>query len=101
MLWIKSKSELREFLNEIKNISLSNLIFKRKYRKTDSKNRLQTTLELTVKTIYIVNQNTRSHLKEVSLIVRHSEFSTYVQPSRNTGNSPKTFVDLLKRATMN
>ena len=29
-------------------------------------------------------------LEKVSRLVRHSELSAYVQPSRNTGNIPKT-----------
>ena len=69
----------------------------------DSKNRPTSTKhQLTAKTIYIQNRHTRSHLQKVSRIVRLSELIAYVQPSRNTGNIPKTYSkDLLKRATIN
>ena len=59
----------------------------------DSNNRLQTFLykkKLIVKTNCILNWHTRSYLRKVSRIVRHSELSAFVQPSRNTGNIPKT-----------
>ena len=59
----------------------------------DSNNRLQTFLykkKLIVKTNGILNWHTRSYLRKVSRIVRHSELSAFVQPSRNTGNIPKT-----------
>ena len=59
----------------------------------DSNNRLQTFLykkKLIVKNNYMLNWHTRPYLREVSRIVRHSELSDFVQPSRNTGNIPKT-----------
>ena len=103
MVWIKSESELRKFMNEI-NQKHKSIKFDFKFSKvniefldtlctsiaaTDS--RLPSAKnQLTVKTIYMLNRHTRSHLKKVSRIVKHSESSAYVQPSRNTGNIPKT-----------
>ena len=46
--------------------------------------------QLTVKAIYMQNQHTHSYLKIVFRTVRHSGLSAYVQPSKNTGNIPKT-----------
>ena len=40
------------------------------------------------------NRHTRSHLKKVFRIVRHSELSAYVQPSRNTGNIPQDLIKI-------
>ena len=86
MIWIKSDSELRHFMNEI-NQKHQSIKFDFKFSKKsiefldtlvyiDSKNRLQTTLyknQLTVKTIYMRNRHTRYYLKKVFLIARHSE----------------------------
>ena len=103
MVWIKSKSELRHFMNEI-NQKHQSIKFDFKFSKesiefldtlvfmdarTDSRSP-STKNQLTVKTIYMRNRHTRSHLKKVFRIVRHSELSAYVQPSRNTENIPKT-----------
>ena len=104
MVWIKSESELRQFMNEI-NHNHQSINFDFKFSKEnmesldtllyiDSNNRLQTTFyknQLTGKTIYMLNQHTRSHLKKVSRIVRLSGLRAYIQPSRNTGNISKTY----------
>ena len=92
MVWIKSESELRHFMNKI-NEKHQSTKFDIKFSKgstefldtlvyVNSKNRLQTTLykknQLTVKTFYMQNRHNRSHLKKVFRIVRHSELSAYV-----------------------
>ena len=39
--------------------------------------------------MYMLNRYTRSRLKTLFCIVRHSVLSAYVQPSRNTKTSPR------------
>ena len=51
---------------------------------------------MTVKTIYMLNWHTRSHLKKVSRVVRHTELSAYVQPYRKH-QYRKHSQDLIKR----
>ena len=85
MVWIKSKSELRHFMNEI-NQKHQSIKFDFKFSKES--------IEFLDTLVYIDSKNrlhiTRSYLKKVFRIVRHSELSAYVQPSRNTENIPKT-----------
>ena len=107
MVWIKSESELRRFINEINqkhqsikfNFTFSKesiefldklVYFESNKQETRDSEPPSTTNQLTVKTINMLNRHTRSHLKKVSCTARHSELSPYVQPSRNTGNVPKT-----------
>ena len=103
MVWIKSESELRQFMNEINQkhqsakfdfmFSKESLEFLDRLVYIDSNNRLQTTLykkPTGCQNNYMLNRHTHSHLKKVSRIVRHSELTAYVQPSRNTGNISKT-----------
>ena len=101
MAWIKYESELRHFMNEI-NEKHQSIKFDFKFSKEsiefldalvyiESRTNSRppsTKNQLTVKTIYMRNRHTRSHLKKVFRIVRHSELSAYVQPPRNTGNIP-------------
>ena len=82
MVWTKFESELRHFMNEI-NQKHQSIKFDFKFSKEsiefldtlvyiNSKNRLQVTYtknQLTVKTVYMRNQHTRSHLKKVFRIV--------------------------------
>ena len=103
MIWIKSESELRQFMNEI-NKKHQSVKFDFKFSKEsiefldtlvyiDSNSRLQTTLykKSTDCQNYLHAKSAHPFsLKKVSRIVRHSELSAYVQPSRNTGNIPKT-----------
>ena len=103
MVWIKSESELRHFMNKI-NQKHQSIKFDFKFSKEsiefldtlvyiDSKNRLQTTLykKPTDCQNYLHAKSTHPFsLKKVFHIVRHSELSAYVQPLRNTGNIPKS-----------
>ena len=60
---------------------------------SSSNNRLQTTLYKKPTDCQNYLHAKSAHpfsLKKVSRIVRHSESGAYVQPSRNTGNIPKT-----------
>ena len=99
MIWIKSESELRHFMKKINQKQSIKFDFKSSKESIEFHDTLvyilqtrppSTKNQLTVKTIYMRNRHTRSHLKKVFRIVRHSELSAYVQPSRNTGNIPKT-----------
>ena len=85
MVWIKFESELRHFMNEI-NQKHQSIKFYFKFSKES--------IEFLDTLVYIDSKNrlhiTRSYLKKVFRIVRHSELSAHVQSSRNTGNIPKT-----------
>ena len=103
MVWITSESELRKFMNEI-NQKHQSIKFDFKFSKEniefldtlvyiDSNKRLQTTLYKKPTDCQNYLHGKSAHpfsLKKVSHIVRHSKSSAYVQPSRNTGNIPKT-----------
>ena len=103
MVWIKSESELRQFMNEI-NQKHQSIKFDFKFSKENieyldtlvyinSNNRLQTNLYKKTTDCQNYLHAKSAHpfsLKKVSGIVRHSESSAYVQPSRNTGSIPKT-----------
>ena len=103
MLWIKPETELRHFINEI-NQKHQSIKFDFKFSKErieffntlvyiHSKGRLQTTLykKPTDCQNYLEAKSVHSlSLKKVFRIVRHSELSVYLQPSRNTGNISKT-----------
>ena len=49
-----------------------------------------------MKTIYMLNRHTHSHLKKVSRVVRHTKLSAYVQPYRKH-QYRKHSQDLIKR----
>ena len=100
---IKSESELRHFMNKI-NQKHHSIKFDFKFSKESiefldtlvyigSKNRLQVTLYKKPFDCQIYLLAKLAHLfslKKVFGIVRHSQLSTYIQPSSNTGNFPKS-----------
>ena len=100
MKWIKSKSELRQFMNET-NQKYQSVKFGFKFSKESIEfldiliyiKRFQTILykKTTDCQNYFNVKSTHPFPREkVSLIVRHSELSTYAEPSRNGEKIPKT-----------
>ena len=96
MVWIKSKSELTLFINEInQKPHLIKFDFKFSKEGTDflstllyvnSNNRIQTTLyqkPTDCQNYLRAKLKKRSQSKKVTHIVRHSELSAHVQPLKN------------------
>ena len=102
MVWIKSESELMQIMNEInqkqsiKNdfkFSKESIGFLTILGYINSNNRLQITLYKKPNDCQIYLHAKSPHpfsLKKISLIVRQSELSAYVQPLMNTENIHKT-----------
>ena len=89
MVWIKSESKLSQFMNEINQKHQTwSYILKKKYRifghinvhgqQQQTPDHPLQKIKLTVKTNYMLNRHTCSHLKKASFIVRPSELNERV-----------------------